>query len=136
MGLIQNTIEGVGIATISITLKPSLTEQMNVPRAANIRFPYGHPVGPAFEPEIQIQILKDALNLIEKISELASFKEYSDFANTSEIFGSVLTGTKPTSINNQKITSCENGRISMYLLVPEGKSCTVVADKYVDYEEK
>jgi hypothetical protein len=69
VGLIQNTIEGVGIATISITLKPSLTEQMNVPRAANIRFPYGHPVGPAFEPEIQIQILKDALNLIEKISE-------------------------------------------------------------------
>jgi hypothetical protein len=83
-----------------------------------------------------IRIKEGSCRFIEKISELASFKEYSDFANTSEIFGSVLTGTKPTSINNQKITSCENGRISMYLLVPEGKSCTVVADKYVDYEEK
>ena len=73
VGLIQNIIEGVDIATISISLKPELTEQMNVPRAAYIRFPYGYSVGPAFQPKLQLQITKDTLNLIHKIRSPRTF---------------------------------------------------------------
>lgn len=69
IGLAQNTIEGVGIPTISITLKPALTEQINVPRAVNIRFPYGSAVGSAFDPEQQISIVKDTLKTLYEIEE-------------------------------------------------------------------
>jgi len=73
VGLIQNIIEGVGIATISMSLKLELTEQMNVPRAAHIRFPYGYSVGSAFQPAEQIKILKEALQLIYTIEKPRTF---------------------------------------------------------------
>ncbi len=42
---------------------------MNVPRAATIRYPYGYPVGPAFQPELQKEILTKCLELIYEIKE-------------------------------------------------------------------
>ena len=67
VGLIQNILEGAGLATISMTLKSEVTEQIGVPRAAVIRFPYGYSVGAAFDPVMQRSIVKDALNLIYQI---------------------------------------------------------------------
>lgn len=69
VGLIQNCIEKSGIATIAITLKPEVTLFMNQPRAAYIKLPYGFSVGPAFNPEIQKEILVKCLNLIYEIKE-------------------------------------------------------------------
>ena len=69
LAIIQNTIEGVGIPTIMTTLKPQLTEQMRVPRAAYIRFPYGFAAGPANEPETQKQMIKEILALIPEIKK-------------------------------------------------------------------
>ena len=73
VGLVQNSIEKASIATISMSLKPEVTEQMNVPRAVHIRFPYGYSVGPAFEPDKQLQIMKEALQLIYEIQEPRTF---------------------------------------------------------------
>lgn len=42
---------------------------MNVPRAAYMRFPYGFPIGPAFQPELQQMIVFHCLSLISKIQE-------------------------------------------------------------------
>jgi hypothetical protein len=69
VGLIQNILEGAGLVTISMTLKAEVTEQVHVPRAATIRFPYGFSVGPAFDPQTQISIVKDALRLIYEIDQ-------------------------------------------------------------------
>jgi len=69
LAIIQNTIEGFGIPTIMTTLKPELTEQMHVPRAAYIRFPYGYAAGPANQPEVQKEMIKDVLSLISEIKE-------------------------------------------------------------------
>ncbi len=67
VGLIQTAIEKAGIPTISITLKPEVTYFLHVPRSAYIRFPYGYSVGPAFEPELQKEILQATLNLVPQI---------------------------------------------------------------------
>ncbi len=69
VGLIQNVLEGAGLATISMTLKAEVTEQVGVPRAAVIRFPYGYSVGAAFDADMQRNIVKDALNLIYQIEQ-------------------------------------------------------------------
>lgn len=69
MGLVQNIIEGRGIATVAISLKPEVTERMNVPRAAFVRFPYGNPLGMPFDPEMQKSIMTDALKLIYYVEE-------------------------------------------------------------------
>lgn len=57
------------MATISMTLKSEVTEQVGVPRAAVIRFPYGYSVGSAFDLAMQRSIVKDALNLVYQIEE-------------------------------------------------------------------
>ena len=69
LGIIQNACENAGMTTISITLKPEVTQFMNIPRAAFIRFPYGYPVGPSFNTKLQKEILLKALELIYQIKE-------------------------------------------------------------------
>jgi D-proline reductase (dithiol) PrdB len=69
LGIIQNIIEGAGIATIMTTLKPELTEQIHVPRAAYLKYPYGYSAGPAHDLEMQKRIIKDVLELIPVIKE-------------------------------------------------------------------
>lgn len=51
--------------TVSITLKPEVSEQMHLPRAAYVRFPYGYALGEPGNPDLQRQILGDALSLVE-----------------------------------------------------------------------
>ncbi|MEL7654951.1 MAG: glycine/sarcosine/betaine reductase selenoprotein B family protein [Bacillota bacterium] len=69
LGIIQNMIEGMGIPTITTTLKPELTEQIHVPRAAYLKFPYGYAAGPANQLDEQKTIVKEILSLIPEIQE-------------------------------------------------------------------
>lgn len=69
LGIIQNIIEGAGIATIATTLKPELTEQIHVPRAAYLKYPYGYSAGPANDLEMQKKIIKEVLELVLAIKE-------------------------------------------------------------------
>ena len=69
LGLIQNILETSGMTTISVSLKPEVTRFMNVPRSVTMRYPYGYPVGPAFQPNLQREILVKCLNLIYEINE-------------------------------------------------------------------
>jgi hypothetical protein len=69
VGLVQNTIEGAGISTISMSLKPEVTERMNLPRAAYVRFPYGNALGMPGNSEQQREIMKAALRLVAELEE-------------------------------------------------------------------
>jgi D-proline reductase (dithiol) PrdB len=69
LGIIQNIVEGKGMATITTTLKPELTEQIHVPRAAYLKYPYGYSAGPANDLEMQKKIITDVLNLVPAITE-------------------------------------------------------------------
>ncbi|MGQ0569868.1 MAG: hypothetical protein ACT4P5_10120 [Armatimonadota bacterium] len=61
VGLVQNIIEGSGIATVSITMVPYVTYGIGVPRALFVRFPYGNPFGEPGDTQTQRAILQSAL---------------------------------------------------------------------------
>lgn len=65
VGLLQNAIEKVGIATVSVSVRPEITAHVGVPRAAYLRFPTGQPLGEVGQGEQHRTILKAALGLLE-----------------------------------------------------------------------
>lgn len=65
----QRTIEARGIPTIGITLQKKVTQQVKPPRALYLRYPFGHPLGEAFQVNQQRTILLDALKGLENITE-------------------------------------------------------------------
>ncbi|GAC1325754.1 MAG: hypothetical protein NVSMB2_24490 [Chloroflexota bacterium] len=69
VGLIQGAIEQAGISTISITVRPEVTLNMQVPRAAYVRFPTGNPVGEPHKRHQQRAILRGVLQALEAIEQ-------------------------------------------------------------------
>jgi hypothetical protein len=65
VGLIQRIIEEQGIATVSISLNLAITRKVKPPRALYPGFGLGHPMGEAHNPGLQLQVLRDALGLLE-----------------------------------------------------------------------
>jgi D-proline reductase (dithiol) PrdB len=63
-GLVQRQIEAAGIPTVAITVCRDITYQLQVPRAAALRFPMGNPFGSSMDSAMQSRILRDALSLL------------------------------------------------------------------------
>ncbi|HYF92538.1 MAG TPA: hypothetical protein VD969_09825 [Symbiobacteriaceae bacterium] len=58
-------LEQAGIATVSISHLPEITQKVGAPRAAHLKFPLGRAFGPAGRPDLQRRILLDCLTLLE-----------------------------------------------------------------------
>lgn len=67
MGLIAREIEAAGIPTLSMTSAFSITRAVNPPRAVYLDFPLGHTTGKPHDPQGQRQILRDALEIFERL---------------------------------------------------------------------
>lgn len=68
MGLVQRAIEAEGIPTIGISILKEVTEKVRPPRSVFLRYPFGHPLGEAFDVAQQRTILLDALTGLETIT--------------------------------------------------------------------
>jgi len=68
VGLVQREIEGQGIPTIGITLQKEVTRRVKPPRALYLRYPFGHPMGEAFQVAQQRAILDAALDGLATIT--------------------------------------------------------------------
>jgi D-proline reductase (dithiol) PrdB len=66
-GLIQREIESAGIPTVSVSVCPDITENLQVPRAVALRFPMGSPFGASMDASMQLRVLRDALTLIDTV---------------------------------------------------------------------
>lgn len=75
MGLIQRAIEAEGLPTIGISLLREVTRTVRPPRALFLRYPFGHPLGEAFNVPQQRTILLDALSGLEGITEPGTILE-------------------------------------------------------------
>lgn len=75
MGLIQRTIEAEGIPTVGISILKEVTEKVRPPRSVYLRYPFGHPLGDAFNVTQQRTILLDALRALETITEPGTIVE-------------------------------------------------------------
>lgn len=80
---IQHVVEEWGIPTVAITQHPTVTRMGHPPRAfCPVGLRPGHAVGLPHQPEMQRQIIMEALNLLNTIEEpgLVVEKSYSDYA--------------------------------------------------------
>ena len=66
VGLAQATIEERGIPTASITMLAEITEKIRPPRALAVPYPLGFPLGEANNPELQTEVLRQLLALLER----------------------------------------------------------------------
>jgi D-proline reductase (dithiol) PrdB len=64
VGLIARAIEAEGIPTVCVVMNRDIAENVGIPRALHVRFPYGAPLGPAGQPETQIEVIREALQLL------------------------------------------------------------------------
>ena len=62
MGLVARHVEAAGIPTLCMTSALDITRAVNPPRAAFLDFPLGHTTGKPYDPELQRNILADALS--------------------------------------------------------------------------
>lgn len=75
MGLIARQLEAQGIPTLSMSSALSITRAVNPPRAAFLDYPLGHTTGKAGEPELQREILLEALAAFAELDEPGAVKE-------------------------------------------------------------
>jgi hypothetical protein len=64
VGLIARCAEAAGIATLCMSSAVDITASVNPPRAVFLDYPLGHTAGPPERPDIQRQILKQALEAL------------------------------------------------------------------------
>lgn len=69
VGLVQSELEGAGMSTVSVSLRPDISLAMKVPRAAYVRFPLGNPMGEPGRADQQRRILEDLFELLERAEE-------------------------------------------------------------------
>jgi hypothetical protein len=69
VGLIAREIEGRGIPTLSMTSALSITKSANPPRAAYLDFPLGHTAGKPHQPQLNRDIVCDALSAFETLTQ-------------------------------------------------------------------
>ncbi len=64
MGLIARAIEAAGIPTVCVVMNRDIAENVGIPRALHVRFPYGAPLGPAGHADTQLAVIREALGLL------------------------------------------------------------------------
>ena len=57
---------GAGIATVQISLIRPVTEKIRPPRALWVPFPFGRPLGPPNRPDVQLDVLRQTLGLVDQ----------------------------------------------------------------------
>jgi hypothetical protein len=67
VGLIQRSIEAIGIVTLSVTLSQEISRKVKPPRAVFTGFPLGHPFGFPHQRFRQLQLLRFLFHQIEII---------------------------------------------------------------------
>ena len=75
MGLVARHAEAAGIPTLCMTSAQDITRAVNPPRAAFLDFPLGHTAGKPNAPDLQRQILVQALSSLETMTAPGSVIE-------------------------------------------------------------
>jgi len=65
VGLVHRVIEAAGIPTVSLSMIPSLTRAVGVPRLAGISYPMSRPMGRPGDTDGQRAVLEATLRLLE-----------------------------------------------------------------------
>ena len=69
MGLLTRVVEEVGVCTVYVGSVRDMMAQVKPPRPVFVNFPMGHQCGKPFDRELQMSIIKDALNTLKTLQE-------------------------------------------------------------------
>ena len=75
VGLIARVVEAAGIPTLCMTSALDITQAVNPPRAVFLNFPLGHQAGKPNQPDLQRQIVRDAMRAFETIERPGTIVE-------------------------------------------------------------
>jgi D-proline reductase (dithiol) PrdB len=68
VGLIQREIEKAGISTVGISIVRSFSEKVKPPRTVFLQWPFGHPLGEAFNVAQQRTVLMATFGALSSIT--------------------------------------------------------------------
>ena len=57
-------MEAAGLSTVLVTMMPFFAEKIGVPRTVGVEFPFGHAFGMPHDREMQMSVLRAALDLL------------------------------------------------------------------------
>jgi len=77
VGLIARNAEAAGISTVCMSSALDITQSVNPPRAVFLDYPLGHTAGPPGRPDIQEEILMNALDALAGITVPGTVKRLS-----------------------------------------------------------
>lgn len=63
MSLVASVLESRGIATVTLSVLPEISQKVRAPRTLVVPFGLGAPVGPPLDPEAQQEVVSAALAL-------------------------------------------------------------------------
>ncbi len=69
MGLVCRVVEEQGISTVCVSTGRDLTAQVKPPRSVFVNFPMGNAFGKPFDRDMQLTVLRAALELAETATE-------------------------------------------------------------------
>lgn len=69
MGLLARVVEEVGIPTVYVGSARDMMAQVKPPRAVFVNFPMGHQCGKPFDRELQMSIIKSALQVLSTLDQ-------------------------------------------------------------------
>jgi hypothetical protein len=66
VGLIAGVLEAAGIPTVCLSTFDAIMGQVAPPRWLTVPYPLGFPLGRANEPELQLEIIRRAFELLDR----------------------------------------------------------------------
>jgi D-proline reductase (dithiol) PrdB len=82
--VLARTFEEAGLSTVLATMMPYWAERLGAPRTVGVEFPFGHPLGPPGDREMQMGVIRSALALLEEAREPGEVREL-DYAWPQEL---------------------------------------------------
>ncbi|MFW2365522.1 MAG: hypothetical protein ACN4GW_03850 [Desulforhopalus sp.] len=106
MGGLSHFLEDEGIATTQISLIKEHSQKMKPPRALWVSFPLGRPLGNPNDPKFQLDVLSQALSLLQE-AEGPVLADYPDDADDSQAEPAMPACPVDFSSRNQELTEIE-----------------------------
>jgi hypothetical protein len=78
VSLIAAELERRGIATVCIMLLREIAERMRPPRALCVPYPHGYPLGAPHDAELQKNVMRAALRMLEREGAAPMIDDYVD----------------------------------------------------------
>lgn len=64
MNALARSFEAAGLPTVTINMMPVWGHRFGTPRTLGVEFPFGHPLGLPDEPDLQMRVVRAALDVL------------------------------------------------------------------------